>query len=65
MFVHNAVLSFAVLWIPLSSCHSCPFVSPPVFLVRAHLVLLVTKLQVSAKDDMFSRRFYLVAGLGV
>jgi hypothetical protein len=37
------VLPFAVLWIPWSSCHSCPFVSPPFFLVRAHVVILVIK----------------------
>jgi hypothetical protein len=27
--VHNVVLPFTVLWIPLSSSHSCPFGSPP------------------------------------
>jgi hypothetical protein len=39
---YNAVLPFAVLWIPLSSCHCCPFVFPPIiFPVCAHVVLLV------------------------
>jgi hypothetical protein len=42
---YNALLPFAVLWIPLSSCHSChccPFAFPPIiFPVCAHVVLLV------------------------
>jgi hypothetical protein len=36
-FLHNVVLSFAVLWIPRSSCHSRPFISPP-FSVSAFLL---------------------------
>jgi hypothetical protein len=30
-FVHTVVFPLAVLWIPWSSCHPCPFVSRPVF----------------------------------